>query len=100
MRKFLTRSELAVCSVLALGHIGFYFYDVSQHAEGGWGGFLVFVVDLPISILLVRLSNAMSLGSPIALLIGGTVWWFGLGILIVMLFRGLSRFLTRFFHSA
>ena len=37
-----------------------YFYDVSQNAEGGSGGFLVFVIDLPVSLLLVRLSKALS----------------------------------------
>ena len=43
VRRNLTRSELVVCSALALGHICFYFYDVSQNLHGGWGGFLVFV---------------------------------------------------------
>lgn len=91
MRSTLTRSELAVCSALALGHICFYFYDVSQHSNEGWGEFLVFVVDLPISILLAKLAETSSLSPRIVLLVGGTVWWFCLGVLFSMIIR-VTRF--------
>jgi hypothetical protein len=80
VRRTLTRSELVVCSVLALGHVCFYFYYVSQNSDGGWGGFLAFVIDMPISILLSKLSEALSLNGRIVLLVGepsgGSVWAF------------------------
>jgi hypothetical protein len=96
VRWTLTRSGLVVCSALALGHICFYFYDVSQNSDGGWGGFLVFVVDMPISLLLAKLSGTLSLNLRMVLLVGGTVWWFCLGILFTMLIRGVSWLNTRF----
>jgi hypothetical protein len=60
------------------------------------GGFLVFVIDLPISILLAELSETLSLSPRMVLLVGGTVWWFCLGILFPMLIKGIFLFITRF----
>ena len=91
MRKTFKRLDLFVGLVLALGHIWFYYYDISHYSEGGWGGFLTFVIDLPLSILLIKLIGVLSLSSPIILLVGGTLWWFCLGTLISMLIRRFSR---------
>jgi hypothetical protein len=93
VRKTLTLLDLAVGLVLALGHIWFYFSVIN--ADGGWGGVLVVLVDLPFSILLVRLMDVLSLNSPNILLISGTVWWFCLGILISMLVRRIPRLIRR-----
>lgn len=93
MRKILAHSELIVASMLALAHICLYLIDVTFNSDrNGWAGIFVFLVDLPISIPLAKLSNVHGL---VVLLIGGTVWWFGLGILISLLSRRLYRFAIR-----
>lgn len=67
---------------LALLHVIVYFVVMAQHYEGSWSGFLIFLIDLPASLLILSLSNAFSIRTDIPLLIGGTAWWFCLGLLI------------------
>jgi hypothetical protein len=74
-----------VGSALALGHAVFYFIIMSRHYEGSWGGFLIYLVDFPASVLVLLLSNALGIRTPYALLAGGTAWWFCIGILITKL---------------
>jgi hypothetical protein len=65
---------------LALAHVVFYFVAMNVNSEGGWGGFPVFVADLPASIPLLLLTNVIGIATPYALLVGGTAWWFCLGL--------------------
>jgi hypothetical protein len=52
-----------------------------MHTEGSWGWFLVFLVDLPVSLLFVR----VSILDPLLVFgIGGTAWWFVINRLIVL----------------
>ena len=46
--------------------------------EGSWGWFLVFLIDLPFSILLVFLQNVVS---PLLVFgVLGTLWWYFLSV--------------------
>jgi hypothetical protein len=73
-------------SVLALSHVAFYFFVMSRNFEGSWGGFLIFLVDLPASLLALLLSNAPGMHSEYVFLIIGTAWWFFVGLLISKVF--------------
>jgi len=84
-----------VGSALALGHAVFYFTVMSRHFEGSWGGFLIFLVDFPASVLVLLLSNALGIRTDYALLAGGTAWWFCIGILIAKLFTFISKRVSR-----
>jgi len=84
-----------VGSALALGHAVFYFTVMSRHYEGSWGEFLIFLVDLPASFPVLFLSNALGIRTDYALLAGGTVWWFCLGIMIAKLFTFISKRVSR-----
>jgi hypothetical protein len=67
--------------------------DVTFNSDrNGWAGILVFLVDFPISILLAKLWNVHGL---VVLLVGGTIWWFGLGILISMVGKQLYSLAIR-----
>jgi hypothetical protein len=86
VRKRLARWDFILPSLLALGHVGLYFSSVRQSPDG-WAGFVVFIVDVPISIPLLMLAKALSLDKLVVLLVGGTIWWFVLGILISILIK-------------
>lgn len=94
MRKTIARSDLVVAVLLALGHIGLYALTVDRSSD--WAGFFVFVADVPLSVGLFKLATALSLDQLSVLLVGGTIWWFGLGILISMLTKRVYRFAVRF----
>jgi hypothetical protein len=79
-----------VGSALALSHVILFFAIMSRHYEGSWGGFLIFLVDFPGSILPLLLSNALGIGNLHPLLVFGTVWWFCIGILISKAFTFFS----------
>src|SRR5260370_13994356 len=97
LHRFLTvkrnpsRPAYILGSALALGHAVFYFTIMSTQFEGSWGGFLIFLVDLPASLLVLLLSNAFGIRTAYALLTGGTVWWFCIGILVAKLFTFFSK---------
>jgi hypothetical protein len=68
----------------------FYFFVMSRHFEGSWGGYVIFLVDFPGSLPALILSNLLEIRTPYVLLVVGTAWWFLLGIGFSMLFRGFS----------
>jgi len=73
-------------STLAVAHAIFVAWIYSQHFEGSWGGFLVFAVDLPASLLFFPLSKISS--NPwLNYVLVGTVWWYLVGHLATSLFR-------------
>jgi hypothetical protein len=63
---------------------------MSRHFEGGWGGFPIFLVDLPASFIALLLSNVLGIRTEYVLLVVGTAWWFCIGMLIAKLFTWLS----------
>jgi hypothetical protein len=94
MRKTFTPLYFVAPSLLAVGHVWLCF-DSFRPDGNGWSGFLAFLVDLPISILFAKLSNAFSLSALIVFLIGGTIWWFCLGLLISLLIGWVCRVVLR-----
>jgi hypothetical protein len=63
---------------------------MSRRFEGSWGGFLIFLVDLPVSVPALLLSNVLVIRTEYVLLVVGTAWWFCIGVLISKLFTWLS----------
>jgi hypothetical protein len=92
MRKTLKPLDFVLPSLLGLVHLWLCF-DSFKPDGNGWSGFLAFLVDFPVSLLFAELSKALSFDSFTIFLIGGTVWWFGLGLLI-------SRLIERFYRLA
>lgn len=58
----------------------------AQHFEGSWGGFLIFLLALPASLLALIVG-----GHPIALLIAGLVQWYWIGSVIDRVRRSKSE---------
>jgi len=75
-------------------HLAFCFFVAYAHFEGSWGWFLVFVVDLPCSIL--WLGSEQMLGSPL-MTFGtfGTLWWLALSLFFIWSVRRKSTTDTR-----
>ena len=48
---------------------------------------MIFLLDLPASLLALSVSNILRLRTDYVLLVVGTIWWLGLGILISKVFR-------------
>jgi hypothetical protein len=94
MRKALQPLHFVLPSLLALGHVWLCFQSFKPDGNG-WSGFLDFLVDLPISLVLAEVSKVFLFDSFKVFLIGGTVWWFGLGIFISLLIRWVYRLIIR-----
>jgi hypothetical protein len=94
MRKTFTPLSFILPTLLSLGHIWACF-DSFRFDANGWTGFGIFLVDLPISLLLLKLTNALSANVLIVFLIGGTVWWFCLGVLISLLVGWFCRLVVK-----
>ena len=76
--RFLARSDYIVGLTLAFLHLVLCYWVFASATEGSWGGFLVYLVDIPISIPLTFV--AQRLGGDGALIVGGTIWWFCVGV--------------------
>jgi hypothetical protein len=63
--------------MLASVHLLLCYWVFSSATEGSWGGFIVYLFDLPLSIPLTLV--AQRLGGDGALIVGGTLWWFCVG---------------------
>jgi hypothetical protein len=85
------RFELFVGILLALSHVRLYLDDFSPGRE--WQGFRVYRADMPVSIPLLKLCRVWD--TPRPFLIGGTFWWFFLGLLIAILLRASIGSLVR-----
>jgi hypothetical protein len=94
MRKTLRPLYFVLPSLLGLLHAWLCFESFGPDPNG-WGGFLAFLVDFPISILFAKLSNALSSNGLIIFLIGGTVWWFCLGLLISLVIGWFCRLVVK-----
>src|SRR5262249_54736051 len=90
VKQNLPRLAYVSSSALALSHVVFCFWVLGRHFEGSWGGFLIFLVDLPASVLALLISNIFGIRTDYVLLVVGTAWWFGVGTLLSMLLTWLS----------
>ncbi len=78
--KRFARGDYIVRLTLACMHLAFCYWVFASAPEGSWGGFLVSLVDIPISIPLTLL--AQRLGGNGTLIVGGTLWWFCIGVAV------------------
>ncbi len=76
-RQFLARGDYVVGLTLAALHLLLCYWVFTSATEGSWGGFLVFLADVPISIPLIYVAQRWGGNGPIV--VGGTVWWFCVG---------------------
>jgi hypothetical protein len=71
--------------VLALSYVAFSVFILSQHFEGSWGGFYLFWVSFPASLLASLIAYLVELVFPygraglFVLVIVGTFWWYVVG---------------------
>lgn len=62
--------------------------------DGEWLGFYLFIVDLPLSLLIMQFSGWLNMSREIAyflLLVMGTCWWYMLGALIYYFYNRRHR---------
>jgi hypothetical protein len=78
---------------LAAFHLLLVWAIWSQHYEGSWGGFLLFLIDFPISILIVVPSSIYGkwVSGWIAFGIVGTLWWYFFPLLASYVLRAVLR---------
>jgi hypothetical protein len=63
-----------------------------QHGfEGSWGGFFVFLINLPISVLALLIDYYVQPKYPWLLVLTGVVWWYVIGWWIERCIRRRSR---------
>ena len=77
-RHSLARVDYVIGLTLACLHLVLCYWVFASATEGSWGGFLVYLVDVPISIPLMYV--AQRFGGDGALIVGGTAWWFCAGV--------------------
>ena len=70
-----TRTLPPLVNGLALGGIAW------QRHEGSWGGFLVYVLDLPVSLLYLPMASSQSQQWAASAILGGA-WWCVIGVLL------------------
>lgn len=68
-------AAMLVLHTLALGGIAW------QRHEGSWGGFLVYVLDLPVSLLYFPMASSQSQQWAASAILGGA-WWCVIGVLL------------------
>jgi hypothetical protein len=76
--------------ILSALHLAAVLAVYQQHFEGSWGGFLLFLLDLPVSLL-----SFLPIGWNQWFFFGviGSLWWFAIGIMIGR-FAGFRRTLS------
>jgi len=84
-------------SILPAVHVIFCLYTLNHHAGDGWDGFFIFLADLPFSMWILALSHALDLNTPIMLIIFGTLWWYLLSWLLMILFRNIRSLLAKWY---
>jgi len=87
--------RLVFSSALALSHVILFFALMGGHPHGGSEAFSIYLIDFPGSAPVLLLANALEIHTPYSLyflLIGGTAWWFCIGIVISKIF---AFFLTK-----
>lgn len=85
----MTRSRLDMIGVLAASaHAVLAFAIFGQHFEGSWGGFLMFAIDFPASVLFFLPGVNGSWPAMIAI---GSIWWY----LVVVGLRRFVKYVAR-----
>jgi hypothetical protein len=66
--------------ILFATHLALVFGILEQHFEGSWGGFLLFLLDFPVSLL-----SFLPVGWASWFFFGviGSLWWYVIGIVAV-----------------
>jgi hypothetical protein len=65
-------------------HVGTVFLVFKQDYEGSWGGFFLFILDMPASLLILL---PLHWNQWIFFGIFGSLWWYGIGFLISIIKR-------------
>jgi hypothetical protein len=78
---------------LAAIHLILVFAIYTQHFEGSWGGFFLFVIDFPFSLIILFLSKLLN--GWIAFAILGSLWWYALGMFMIWAYRKLRTLIAR-----
>lgn len=75
MKSFIDKSGWVLAAVHLAVVLGVY----KQHFEGSWGGFVLFLLDFPVSLL-----SFLPIGWNQWIFFGviGSLWWFAIGIII------------------
>jgi hypothetical protein len=70
--------------VLLVVHLGVVFWVYKQGFEGSWGGFFLFVLDFPVSLL-----SFLPSGWNQWLFFGfvGSLWWYAIGVIITTMLK-------------
>jgi hypothetical protein len=69
-------------AVLCVAYIATFLAVSLQEFEGSWGGFLLYVISMPLSTLILPAASALGLSSlavNVAFLVVGVAWWYGVG---------------------
>jgi hypothetical protein len=53
----------------------------SQSFEGSWGGFFIYILDMPVSFIYLPLVNSQQEQWLVSALVGGA-WWYVIGIVL------------------
>ena len=70
--------------LLATAHAAVVFGVYRQHFEGSWGGFVLYLLDFPVSLL-----SFLPVGWNQWFFFGviGSLWWYAIGIIILRLVK-------------
>ncbi len=71
--------------VLLTVHLAVVYWIYSQHFEGSWGGFFLFLIDFPISLLSFVCVGWNQFIFFISVV--GSLWWYSLGLIITALIK-------------
>ena len=76
--------------VLLALHVLVVYGIYAQHFEGSWGGFVLFLIDLPISLLSFFIEDRTAQWT--FFYVVGSIWWYVVGSIVE---SGLHRLLRR-----
>lgn len=81
MKPRFARIDYGVGVALALAHLcACYYFLVRAHMEGGYQGVFIVLIDLPVAFLAQSLGVGEG-GGEFAMIAGGTLWWFCIGLI-------------------
>jgi hypothetical protein len=71
--------------ILLVVHLVVIFWITMQEFEGSWGGFLIFLIDFPVSVLSFAFSGYVQFIYFMAVV--GSMWWYLIGLAISTLIK-------------
>jgi hypothetical protein len=69
-------------TVLCIAYVATFLAVSLQEFEGSWGGFVLYVISMPLSTLILPAASTLGLSSlavNAAFLVAGVAWWYGVG---------------------